>query len=60
MTNNVKLAVKNIDKFNGTVEFEDWYRDFDATADAMNLEEQEKYQALVLVLDKDVLTRIMA
>lgn len=60
MADKVKLAIKNIEKFNGSKDFEDWYRDFEATVDALFLEGADRYTALVLVLDQDVVTRIMA
>jgi len=60
MADRVKLAVKNIDKFDGSKDFDDWYRDFEATVDALFVEGADRYTALVLVLHQDVVTRIMA
>ena len=60
MADNLKLATKNVQKFIGTNDFEDGYRDFVATADAWGLEDTERYKALLLVLDQSILTRVMA
>lgn len=57
---NIKLATENVTKFDGTVDFETWYRKFVASMDAWNIDDKDRYMALVLVLDQDVLTRIMA
>lgn len=60
MADNLKLATKNLSKFTGTNDFEDWYRDFLATADAWGLDDPTRYKALLLVLDQSILTRVMA
>jgi hypothetical protein len=60
MADNLKLATKNLTKFTGTDDFEDWYRVFLATADAWGLEDAVRYKALLLVLDQSILTRVMA
>jgi len=60
MADNLKLATKNLAKFTGTNDFEDWYRDFLATADAWGLEDTVRYKALLSVLDQSILTRVMA
>jgi predicted aspartyl protease len=56
----IKLATGNLTKFDGKGDFEVWYRKFVASADAWNVKDGNRYKALVLVLDQDVLTRIMA
>jgi len=47
----VKLATKNISKFDGTKDFEDWYREFEATIDAFALEGDDRYKSLVVLLE---------
>src|SRR5688572_24769133 len=56
----LKTITKNIEKFDGSQDFEDWLRMLEATMDALLLEEADRYKALVLVLDQQVLLRIMA
>ena len=61
MAKNIKFATENLDKFDHRVkDFDNWYRKFVASSDAWNLKKEDRYQALVLVLDQDVLTRIMS
>jgi len=49
MADKIKLIVKNIDTFNGSADFEDWYRGYEATMDAFMIEGADRYTALVLV-----------
>lgn len=56
----VKLAVKNVERFDGSQDFDAWFRDFIAMLDAFVVEDADRYEALVLVLDSGILTRVMA
>jgi hypothetical protein len=57
----VKLVTAAIDKFDGTADFDKWIREFDAMLDALRVSESaDRYSALVLCLDQEVLTRVMS
>jgi len=56
----IKLATHDIPKFTGSGDFEDWYRHFDAMMEAWSVKATDRYEALLLVLDADVLLRIIA
>lgn len=58
--NNIKFATENLTKFDYNVkDFEDWYSDFTANADAWVLSSGDRYLALLRVLSQDVMTRVM-
>ncbi len=59
MSKTVKIAIENLEGFDGTSDFEDWYREFNACVDAWGIEKQDRYQALMLSLDQKVTLRIM-
>lgn len=50
----VKLAVKNVERFDGSQDFDAWFRDFIAMLDAFVVEDADRYEALVLVLDSGI------
>jgi len=52
----LKLAVKNIDKFDGSQDFDTWIRGFEAMLDAFVVENSDRYEALVMVLDPSVVS----
>lgn len=58
----IKYATENIKKFSDVevMDFEEWYRELQASMDAWAINKDDRYKAVVLSLDSKVLTRIMS
>src|SRR5688572_13773398 len=60
MSKNVKFATESLKKFDYSVkDFENWYNEFVSSAAAWLLDNKERYQALLRVLDSSIMTRVM-